>query len=218
MWSKSTSNIDKVEFLENNETERRNRIRITLGEKRLKYQAQENTGELFDVYGVKKYADDLPLRNEIIEITKEINYQAERIASQLERHSKDIKDIIINENTRTINILSKECKDLKSQNEFLIKKLSESEKNYKNISYQFEELRKINNSISELISTKYKAKQLLIGTALSTIAMIGVLSLYFLKNVSFIDPLISSLVLFVSISFMGLSIYRLKEDKGNKDG
>ena len=75
-------------------------------------------------------------------------------------------------------------------------------------------VREANAAMRELLSSEYRARNLFLGSAFSTLAMSGALALHVLRGVTVIDPFLAGVLLAVSLGFLGLAVLRARGEKG----
>ena len=83
---------------------------------------------------------------------------------------------------------------------------------------RIKELERDNETMAKLLSAKYTAKSLFFGSSIFALAFFCSLLHWFFEGTYVVHPYIAGVGLFASISFVILSLWRIRDEREQKDG
>ena len=130
---------------------------------------------------------------------------------ELDRQTDILRASISGAKDETISTLKAECRSRRDENASLQEQHAALKNQAKEIEAKLEDVRERNLEMSQILSTKYTARALFLGSSFIVLSMVGALAFHFLRGVTVVDPYFAGVVLAVAIGFTALAGVRSRQ-------
>jgi hypothetical protein len=138
---------------------------------------------------------------------------SEILRRELRRQTDEIQGTMVSLADDTIRTLRAECATLQTLNAELADRLANIEQKTEAISAELASANKMNDSMKELLSTKYQTRTLFTAASILALTSAGSLVLYSTRHIAIIHPMLATIVLVASLGFAALAVTRARPDE-----